>query len=224
MKCEMKLSAMAAAGLLGLLGSSAVFAAPTVYASYDGSQQGVTVRDLALNQQSFFGTGFNINGIAAGPNNTVFLASGNHLYDYNANGTLITDMTFPDTGINYTDVSYGNGMVYASYDGSQQGVTVRDLALNQQSFFGTGFSINGIAAGPNNTVFLATGNHLYDYNANGTLITNMTFPDTGINYTDVSVSAPVPEPSDVALIAVGLGLIGLRRRVREKVTAISDGR
>ena len=127
-------------------------------------------------------------------------------------------------GLLGSSTAFAAATVYASYDGSYQGVTVRDLALNQQSYFGTGFNINGIAAGPNNTVFLASGNHLYDYNANGTLITDMTFPDTGINYTDVSVSAPVPEPSDVALIAVGLGLIGLRRRVREKVTAISNGR
>jgi hypothetical protein len=180
-----------------------------VFASYDGSQQGVTVRDLNLNQNSFFSTGFNINGIAAGPNNDVFLASGNHLYDFAANGTQLNDMTFPDTGINYTDVAYnGSGTIFASYDGSQQGVTVRDLNLNQSFSFNTGFNISGIAAGRNNDVYLTSGNHIYDYSATGNLITDMTFPDAGINYTDVSVAAPVPEPSDLLLMLSGIGLVG----------------
>jgi hypothetical protein len=42
----------------------------------------------------------------------------------------------------------------------------------------------------------------------------MTFPDSGINYTDVSVAA-VPEPSDSLLMLSGLGLVGFiatRRR------------
>ncbi|MCF7966388.1 hypothetical protein V3O24_16735 [Methylobacter sp. Wu8] len=162
--------------------------ADVVYASYTGSQQGVTVRDLKLNQLSFFNTGFNASGIAPGPNNDVYLASGNHLYNYSANGALITDMTFPDGGINYTSVAVSGDKVYASYTGSQQGVTVRDLKLNQLSFFNTGFNASGIAAGPNNDVYLASGNHLYNYKVDGTLITNMTFPIATINYTDVAVS------------------------------------
>ncbi|MGZ4969809.1 MAG: hypothetical protein ACXWE3_12850 [Methylobacter sp.] len=162
--------------------------AAAVYASYTGSQQGVTVRDLKLNQLSFFNTGINAKAIAAGPNNDVYLAAGNHLYDYNVNGTLIKDMTFPDSGINYTSVTVSGNKVYASYTGSQHGVTVRDLQLNQLSYFNTGINASGIAAGPNNDVYLAAGNHLYDYNVNGTLIKDMTFPDSGINYTDVTVS------------------------------------
>jgi len=77
-----------------------------IYASYTGSQQGVTVRNLNLNQTSNFSTGFNISGIDAGPNNEIYLASGNKLYRYHASGALITTMTFPDPLINYTDVSY----------------------------------------------------------------------------------------------------------------------
>ena len=183
-----------------------------VVASYKGSQQGVTIRNYGLGQLHAFNTGFNINGIAAGANNNVYLASGNHLYDYNVNGTLITNMTFPDVGINYTDVDYGNGMVVASYTGSQRGVTLRDLGLGQTSFFGVAFEIDAIALGTNNDVYLASGNHLYDYALDGSLITDMTFPDSRIVYTGIAVAAPVPEPETYALMLASLGVLGFVAR------------
>lgn len=159
-----------------------------VYACYAGSQLGVTVRDLNLNQQSFFATGLHANGIAAGQNNDVYVVAGNHIYNYAANGTLIRNMTFPDTGINYTDVSVYGGLVYASYSGSQHGFTIRDLALNQLSFASLAINISSIAAGPRGDVYLASANHLYNYAPNGTLITNMTFPSNTINYSGISLS------------------------------------
>ena len=158
----------------------------TIYAAYTGSQQGVTVRNLKLQQLSCFSTPFTIAGITAGPHHDVYLASRNHLYHYRTNGTLITNMTFPDAGVNYTDVTINGDRVYASYTGSQQGVTIRDLELEQLACFSTPFKISGITAGTNHDVYLASGNHLYHYRTNGTLITNMTFPDAGVNYTDVT--------------------------------------
>ncbi|WDE13538.1 hypothetical protein [Thalassomonas haliotis] len=158
-----------------------------VFATYEGSQLGVTVRDLDLNQISFFATGIKANGIAAGPNNDLYLAAGNHIYHYNIDGTLIQDMVFPDDSINYTDVSVIGQRVYAAYNGSQEGFTVRDLQLKQLSFTNTGFNINAVAAGPDNTLYLSSGNHLYQYQSNGTLLKNMTFPDDRINYSGISV-------------------------------------
>ncbi|MFY9260361.1 MAG: DUF6765 family protein [Gallionella sp.] len=158
-----------------------------VYATYNGSQLGVTVRDLKLNQLSCFNTGINARAIAAGPNNDVYLASGNCLYNFTAEGVLITVMTFPISTINYTSLAVHGDKVYASYTGSQQGVTVRDLKLNQISYFNTGVDASGIAAGTNNDLYLAAGNRLIQYATNGTLITDMTFPDASITYTDVAV-------------------------------------
>ncbi|MEO5329631.1 MAG: hypothetical protein H7829_15480 [Magnetococcus sp. THC-1_WYH] len=154
-----------------------------VYASYTGAQQGVTIRDLALNQLSSFNTGVNATGIAVGSNNDIYLAAGSQLCKFNTNGSAITNINFP--GVVYTDVAVNGQKLYACYTGSQQGVTVRDLNLAQLSSFNTGFNANGITTGPNNDLYLASGNHLYNYNVNGSLITNMTFPISSINYTDV---------------------------------------
>ncbi|WP_446033172.1 FxDxF family PEP-CTERM protein [Rugamonas apoptosis] len=186
-----------------------------VVASYNGPQQGFTVRDYALNQSNAVSTGFNINGIAAGDNNHVYLASGNHLYDYLTNGTQVTNMTFPDQGINYTDVAYGNNWVVASYAGSQHGVTLRNLALNQTSYFGVGFDIDRLTLGNHNDVYLTSGNSIYDYSLTGALITQMTFPDNGIHYTGIDVMAPVPEPDTAAMLLAGLGLVGWIARRRK---------
>lgn len=159
----------------------------TVYASYNGSQQGFTVRDLGLDQLSYCNTGFNINSIAAGANDDLYVASANHLYHYKADGSLITDMTFPDKGINYKSITVRGSRVFATYEGSQVGVTIRDLNLNQLAFFSTSFVTNGLAAGENNDLYLTSANHIYHYATDGTLISDMAFPISSINYTDVTV-------------------------------------
>ena len=159
-----------------------------VYAAYDGSQQGFTVRDLNLNQLSFTQLGIPINGIAAGMNDDLFLTSKNTIKHYKTDGTLITDMVFPIASINYPSVTTFCDKVYAAYNGSQLGFTVRDLNLTQLSFAQLGIDINSIAAGPNNDVFLTSKNTIRHYKADGTLINNMTFPIASINYTGVSLA------------------------------------
>jgi len=157
------------------------------FAAYNGVQQGVTVRTLNLQQVSLIQTPHPVNGVAAGPNNDVYIVYKNHIYNYSVSGALIRDMNFPDAGVNYTDITVRGNRVYASYNGSQKGFTVRDLALNQLSFVPVSFNINGIAAGTNNDLYLASDNKLYHYATNGTLLTVMTFPDAGVVYTDVAV-------------------------------------
>ncbi len=190
MKIEARLSTLLAASgmVLGLFAagvSTSHAAAVVVYATYAGSQQGVTVRDQGLVQTSVFGTGVTASGIALGVSNNLYISAGNQLIDYNVNGTLNNTMTFPISTINYSDVDVGSGRVVASYTGSQQGVTIRDYGLNQITAFGTGVNASGVAAGDGGHVYLSSGNRLYDYLFDGTLITTMTFPDTAINYTDV---------------------------------------
>ena len=179
-----KLVVIAVASVVASMYSISAQAA-SVYATYAGSQLGVTERTQALVQTGLFNTGVTASGIGLGVNNDLYISAGNHLINYKLNGTLINNMTFPDTAINYTDVSVGGGKVLASYNGSQLGFTVRDYGLNQLNAVTTGFNISGIAAGDNNHVYLSSGNHLYDYLTNGTLVTNMTFPDAAINYTDI---------------------------------------
>ncbi len=195
--------------------------AGTVYASYQGSQQGVTIRDLNLNQISSFGTGINASGIAVGDGN-IFLSAANHLYRYTTAGALLVDFAFPDSGIEYTGISYANSTVFASYKGTQQGFTIRDLNLGQLNFVSVGFDISDIVAGDNNNVFLTSANNIYEYGLNGLLLNTMTFPDAGINYSAIAFvpNAPaVPEPTTWAMMIGGLGLVGAA--MRRRVTAVS---
>ncbi|HWR01260.1 MAG TPA: hypothetical protein VN371_05305 [Chlorobaculum sp.] len=179
-----------AALLVFSLGMTAVAQAENFMAAYNRVQQGVTVRTLAhLLQVAVIPTTHPVNGIAAGPNNDFYAVCRNHIYNYSVSGALIRDMNFPDPGINYTDVSVRGDRVYASFNGSQQGFTVRDLALNQLAYVPTNFSINSIAAGAHDDLYLASGNRLFHYAADGTLLKTMTFPDPGIIYTNVAVTA-----------------------------------
>ncbi len=184
-----------------------------VFATYKGSQQGVTLRTSALVQTSSFGTGVDATGIAVAPGNAIYITAANSIYHYDFSGALQNTMTFPDDGILYTDIDFGYGMLFASYAGSQLGFTVRDLALNQLAFYGVDFAISGLAVGNNNNLFLTSANNLYEYSTAGVLLNSFTFPDDGIDYTAIDVRA-VPEPSSWAMLIAGFGLVGgaIRRR------------
>ncbi len=171
----------------GIIYNSIAVTQDRVYATYSGSQVGVTVRDLNLNQRSYFATNFVASGIAAGTHNDLYLTANNHIYRYKTDGTLLEDMEFPISTIEYTDVSVLGNRVYASYKGSQKGVTVRNVKLKQLSYFNTGIEFNSIAAGPDRNVYLASHNHIYNYSTSGNLIADMNFPIPSINYTSVSV-------------------------------------
>ncbi|SJM94604.1 conserved exported hypothetical protein [Crenothrix polyspora] len=171
-----------------LIGVTGMASANNFYAAVNGAQQGVSVRTLKLQQVSFFATPFPVNGIAAGPNNDVYLVSGNHIYNYTVAGVLIKNMTNADANINYTDISIMGDRVYTSYSGSKRGVSVRDLALVSVSSFSAPFNIKAIVAGVNNDVYLASGNSLYRYQTSGILLTFITFSDIRLNYTDVAVT------------------------------------
>ncbi len=157
-----------------------------LYAAYVGSQVGFTVRDLNLVQQSFVALPFNPSGIAAGKDNNVYLTGANSIYNYGTNGTLINTFTWPSTSINYTSVTTFCDRVYAGYNGSQLGFTVRNLDLVQQNAVSTGFNVASVAAGPNKDVYLASTNHLYLYEEGGTQLIDMNFPDPGVDYNGVS--------------------------------------
>ncbi len=173
--------------LILFAGISSVVFANNFFAAYNVAQQGVTVRTPNFQQVGVIPTNHCVNGIAAGPNNDVYMICGNRIYDYSLNGTLIRQFVFPDLHIIYTDISVMGNRVYVSYKGSQRGVSIRDLNLNQLSIIQTPFEINGVAAGTNNDLYLASGNRLYRYSTNGQVLATMVFPDAGIIYTDVAV-------------------------------------
>jgi len=188
----------------------------TVYATYTGSQHGVTERDLGLNQFAFFNTGVDATGIAVGDGSHLYISAGHDLYDYLTDGSLVRDMTFPDPAVLYTGIAFADDLVFASYSGDQQGVTIRDLGLNQIGLFGVNFDISGIAAGHNHDLFLSSGNSLYHYTTAGTLLGSETFPDKNIFYKAVAVAPGVPEPASWAMMLGGFGLMGGVMRGRRK--------
>jgi hypothetical protein len=191
-----------------------------VFATYTGSQLGVTIRNSSLVQEFSFDTGLQASDLAVTPGGSIFVTAGNGIYEFNQGGALLNQMIFPISTINYTGIDYGYGLLFASYNGPQFGYTVRDLGLNQLRFFELGFDITGIAVGQSANLFLTSGNRIYEYDFFGNQLNVMTFPDEGILYTSIDVAA-VPEPASWAMLIAGFGLVGgaARRRRQTALTA-----
>lgn len=188
-----------------------------LYATYSGSQHGITIRDLHnLSQYSSFETGVAATGIIAGISNDLYITAGNSIYRYGTDGSVLNHFSWGDDSITYTDVTIVNGKLLATYTGSQNGVTIRDLnSLSQYSSFETGVVASGITAGHNGDVYITAGDGIYQYATNGTLNGQFKWGSNNIIYTDVAV-ASIPEPSYIALFALGLGLIAISSRRKLK--------
>lgn len=178
------------AGLTLMLGAASQADAGTLYAAYNGPQLGFTIRDAnTLNQQAWRDTGIVAGGIAVDDGNNVYLPAANHLRKYSQDGTLLTDMAFPIASINYTDVAVNGEKLYATYNGSQLGVTVRNTSdLGQIRYFSTGVSASGIAVDPSGNVYITAANHIRKYDHAGNLLVDMAFPIASISYTAIAFS------------------------------------
>ncbi len=198
----------------GINYSDVSFNGESLSASYFGVQLGVTNRDAnTLVQNMSFSTGINGSSISKGLDSDLYLTSGNNIYNFSNNGNLLNTMTFPNSGINYTDVTVQDGLLVASYGGVANGITIRDAdALTQLLYFDLDFSISGIDAGDNSDIFLAGGNSLYKYGLDGSQINSFTWSDSSITYTDIAFKnvISVPEPSILAIFS--LGMMGLASR------------
>ena len=156
-----------------------------IYVTYTGSQTGISVRDAeTLEQSDVFPTPFAPSAIVVDDNGIIYLAARNHLYKYSNDGQLLIDMNFPDKTINYSGITVKGDKVYASYNGSQTGFTIRDNKLEQEDFVETRFSPTGIAAGDSNDVYLSTKDNLFRYSVDGKQLKKMNFPQ--ITYTGVT--------------------------------------
>lgn len=158
-----------------------------VYASYTGSQTGVTTRDLNLEQVSSFNTD-NVTASGIAVQGDIYLSSGNNILRYDTNGGLI-DTADADAGILYTDIAVQAGHLVASYNGPQQGYTVRDLMMQQRHAIDVEKDITGTALGPFSDVYLTAGDEILCYGLLGELKGKMTSPVPGVEYTRVAVSS-----------------------------------
>ncbi|MEW6995979.1 PEP-CTERM sorting domain-containing protein [Colwelliaceae bacterium MEBiC 14330] len=188
------------------------------YTVYNGSENGITVRDTStLNQTAYFGLDFIVDNVTAGDNNDMFLTSGNSIYHYSNTGTQLNSFFWGNTSISYEGITFaaGGNSFYAVYNGSENGITVRDsTTLNQTAYFGLDFAVDNVTAGDNNDMFLTSGNSIYHYSNTGTQLNSFSWGNTSISYEGISFAATaIPEPSTLAIFALGVfGLISCRSR------------
>lgn len=179
-------------GLVGIAltfcGGIASAQAGLVYTAYTGSANGVTVRDAdTLAQITYFDPGFVVNGIAAGTQNDMYLTGGNSIAHYSNTGTLLNSFSWGNNTIEYTSATVGDGKVFISYQGGQEGITVRDVAtLVQSNAFSTSLN-NGIGSASENIVYRVAGNNITRYDENGAVLSSFDFPNPDINYTNIDL-------------------------------------
>jgi hypothetical protein len=158
-----------------------------IYATYSGSQIGVTIRDAGtLAQSNSFSTANVSSGLAAAGSTNMFITSGSTLYEYNTAGALEQSYTFPDPATLYNGATVSGNQEMFSYMGDQMGFSVRDANLNQINFVSQSFVPSGIAAGNNTNVYETNANSIYDYSLTGTLLDSETFPDPAVVYGRIS--------------------------------------
>ena len=190
--------------------------AAQIYGVYNGSQNGVTVRDAnTLVQTNAFSLSFAVDNIAAGNNDELYLTSANGIYRYDLSGNQLASMLFPVAAIDYqgTSMAIGGDSLYTVYNGSQNGVTIRDAnTLAQTNYIDLTFAVDNITAGAGDTFYLTSGNTIYHYDILGNQLNSFSFSDPAISYEGIAFAADVPEPSSLALLGISLVGIGLSRR------------
>ncbi len=162
--------------------------ADLIYAVYSGSENGVTVRDAeTFSQINYFDPGFLVDGIAAGTHDDMYLTSGNSIYHYSNSGSLLGSFAWPSDSITYTSITVGDGQIFATYEGTQTGITVRDATtLVQATSFETTVN-NGIGSATADEMYRVADNHITRYDDSGSLILDFAYWDEGLTYTNSDV-------------------------------------
>ena len=112
--------------------------------------------------------------LTAGVNNDFYISVGNSIDHYSDSGTLLDQITGGPTTV-ASELSFGNGMVYAAvqFEGTNEVVmfspSLQDL--DQVTIDG---SILGLTAGVNNDFYISVGNSIDHYSDSGTLLDQIT--------------------------------------------------
>ncbi|MEM7040084.1 MAG: hypothetical protein AAF570_24140 [Bacteroidota bacterium] len=160
----------------------------SIYASYRGSDCGVTIRSKSLEQTDYFVANCNVNAIAAGYNNDVYLAGGNTIWHYTNDGDLITSKQFDGEQITFTGIATWGDKVWVCYTGDPNGFKVLTLDLKKEVDTGAKFSFypSSIAAGRNNEAYITSHNLVYRVYTNK-VDEEMEFFDETVFYTGIAV-------------------------------------
>lgn len=192
-----------------------------IYVAYQGNQIGITVRDATtLLQDNVLITSVVNQGVGSALSTDIYRVAGYNITRYDNVGQVLQSYDFPVTTIIYTNVDVGKGVIFASYSGSQNGVTVRDASdvATQLNLFNPGFTTNGLAAGDSDDLYLTNANKIYHYTAGGQLISSFTFPDAGIVYGDIAF-AKVDEPRSILPLLIPI----LKQQEESNQQTLPDG-
>ena len=161
------------------------------FAGVSGSQNGITVRNSrTFNQTMWIPTNYQVGRVAAGGDSDFYVTVDNVIYRYSDAGEQLGFFEFDDHELLYGAVTYSNGRIYVSYSGSQEGISVRDAtSLEQVDLFSPGFTVNGIAAGENDDLYLTSGDNIYRYSTAGSQLDSFSFGNNGIDYQGISVGS-----------------------------------
>ena len=166
-----------------------------LYAIIGGTTDEVSVRDpITLAEISSFALPFAAASVVAGDDDDLYFVSGANIFHYSTAGVELDSVADTTAGRSFSDITFiadpllpAAGSVLALTDiGANSQVSQRDAAtLADAGSFPIAASGSGIALGLNDDVYFASGDTLYRYDVDGTLLQSLT--NTGAVYADVAI-------------------------------------
>lgn len=144
-----------------------VFAAQLVVA-VAGDQQGFSFRDSqTLLENSFIATDFPVDSIHDGFGR-LFITSGDTVSTFSVAGNEIVSSSADTPEQQFVDTALSGTRLYVAVAGSTNGISARNpITLEEITAFDVPFTIDSIAAGDNDDLFIASGNEIFHFSTDG---------------------------------------------------------
>jgi len=172
---------------LCLLGAAQAQAVGTLYAGFDDTSTGVSIRSgTTLTNTGTIPVGDAPGGLAAGISSNIYVAGGDTIYNFATTGGLTVSDTV--AGAAYSDVALLGAQIFVTSSGATPGISARDLnTLVESDFFGTAYSPTSIEDGFGR-LYVTAGDTLYIVAADGTELANASSGTGGLNFVDSALS------------------------------------